>query len=252
MTYKTLTVDQIDKFLMQPEHIILDYRDASTYAKEHLPGAMQVHDQLIMKMVKNNKQTPVLVYCYHGNSSKELANLLVNFGLQDINNLEGGWQAWTSYNSNKKTNLSDTLKKWLLDYGFDPDNINSRIDNGMSPVMQAALLAEETFLQELLDADADPNLLNDDDNNALWFACVSEDINVIRMLVNKNINLNNTNVNGATCLIYAASAGKFSVVKTLVESDADINLTTLDGFNALDSASTIEVLRFLKTQYIAA
>lgn len=252
MPFKTLTIDQVETFLAQDGVVVLDHRDASSYTKGHLPGAMQVHDQLIMQLIRKNKETPVLVYCYRGNSSKDLCTLLVNFGLKNVYNLEGGWQSWGELKVKTTTVISDQLKKWLVDYNFDPLNLNSRIDNGMSPVMQAAMLAEESYLEELLAAGADVNLVNDDKNNAMWFACVSEDINIISILVAKNINLNNSNVNGATSLIYAASAGKFSVVKALVEAGADIYAATLDGFNALDSASTIEILKFLKPQYKAA
>jgi ankyrin repeat protein len=61
--------------------------------------------------------------------------------------------------------------------------------------------------------------------------------------------LNNQNVNGATCLIYAASAGKIEVVKALVAAGADLSIQTLDGFNALDSAATLPILRYLKPCY---
>lgn len=251
MSFRTLMVEQVNEFLAQPDHIVLDQRDASSYTKDHLPGARQVHDQLVKQMIRN-KQTPVLVYCYRGNSSKDLAILLVNFGLQEVYNLEGGWEAWQAFNGKQKTGISAGVKNWLLDYGFDPSHVNSHIENGMSPVMQAALLAEKSILLELLDAGADVNLLNDDENNALWFACVSEDINIIDILIENKINLNNCNVNGATCLIYAASAGKFNVVEALVDAGADMHHTTLDGFNALDCASTLEILKFLKPQYKAA
>jgi ankyrin repeat protein len=252
MTFKTLTVEQVDEFLTQPEVIVLDHRDAASFARAHLPDAKPVGDTLLMKMRRGNKQAPVLVYCYHGNSSKDIATLLVNFGFSNVYNLEGGWQAWEMYQVSKKPQLSENLTKWLVDSGFAPDNLNSRIENGMTAIMQAAVMAETSFVQELLNAGIDLKALNDDENNALWFACFSENIEIINLLLQHGIDIDNHNVNGATCLIYAASAGKFAVVKALIEAGADIHHTTLDGYNALDSASTIEILKYLKPQYIAA
>ena len=252
MAYKNLTVNQLDEFLAQPTRIILDHRDPKSYASAHLPDAKPVSDRLIMHLMRTNKHTPVLVYCYHGNSSRDLATLLVNFGFRDVYSLEGGWQAWSRYSAGRQPAISTGLQQWLDQQGFSTADTNSRIENGMSALMQAALMAERSYLGELLDAGIDVNLVNDDENNALWFACFSEDLEIIRSLIEHGINLDNRNVNGATCLIYAASAGKLDVVKTLVAAGADIRHTTLDGYNALDSASTIEILRFLKPQYLAA
>jgi rhodanese-related sulfurtransferase len=252
MSFNSMTVEEVSEFLALPGAIVLDHRDASSHAKAHIPGAKPVDDQIILEIVRKYRQAPVLVYCYHGISSQDIATMLVNFGCTNVSSLEGGWQAWSTYQNRQTATYSNGLEKWLFDQGFELHNINSRISNGNSALMQAAMLAENLYVNELIRAGININLLNDDENNALWFACVSEDIAIINNLIEQGINLDNSNVNGATCLIYAASAGKFEVVKTLVEAGANVNHTTLDGFNALDSASTYEILRYLKPQYIAA
>ena len=58
--------------------------------------------------------------------------------------------------------------------------------------------------------------------------------------------LDNRNVNGVTCAIYAASTGKLEVLRILVDAGANLDTCTLDGVDALDSASTLPVLRYLK------
>lgn len=254
MSFKTLLAHEVQEFLLQEDIVVLDHRDTQSYQKAHLSGAMQVSDPLIMKLIKMNKDSQILVYCYRGNSSKDLATLLINLGLKNVYNLEGGWLEWSKHEQKQSPNkaVSTGLKEWLIDQKFEFNNINYQIDNGMSALMQAALLAETSYVQELIDLGIQVNMLNDDENNALWFACVSEDLDIINILIENDININNKNVNGASALIYAASSGKFNVVKALVEAGANITDTTLDGFNALDSASTIEILKYLKPQYIAA
>lgn len=254
MSYQTLHVSEVADLCAQVDTAILDCRDARSYEQGHLPGAQLVSDAVIQRLMRANKQQPVLVYCYHGVSSRDLATLLVNFGFGTVYNLGGGWQAWANMLTMQEASspVSDKLRSWLSDQGFDPANLNGRIGNGMTPLMRAAMLAETLFVRELLEAGADVNLLNDDCNNALWFACVSESVEIIALLIAQGVNLNNSNVNGATSLIYASSAGKFAVVKSLVEAGADLTLRTLDDFTALDSASTIEVLRFLRRQSLAA
>lgn len=252
MSYNTLFVDEVEAFFQRDDVVILDHRDPRSFAEAHLPKAQPVSDAVVMQMRKK-RQAPILVYCYHGNSSKDLASFLVTLGCENVYNLHGGWAAWSHYQQHRKPNaLSDTLSKWLADCGFDQENINSRIDNGMTALMQAAYLAEGSIVEELLQAGIDINLVNNDGNNALWFACVSEDLAIIKTLIDNGIEMDHCNDNGATSLIYASSAGKYSVVQALVNAGANVRVETLDGFTALDSAATLEILKFLKPQFAAA
>lgn len=148
--------------------------------------------------------------------------------------------------------IPDTLASWIKRHGFDMTNVNGRIENGMTPLMQSALDSELEVMRILLTAGAEVNLTNDDDNNALWFACVSNQIMLVRELLHYGCNMNNQNVNGATALIYCSSTGKFDIVKELVKSGADIRKQTLDGFTALDSATTLPILKYLKPVYAGA
>jgi len=251
MSYQTLHATELAAMCARASVRILDCRDEHSYQQASLPGAEHVNDALLRRLLRSDRSQSVVVYCYHGITSRDIATFLVNAGFTSVYNLEGGWQAWAATQMRVHAELSTRVKWWLEDQGFEPDNLNSRIDNGMSALMQAALLAETDFAGQLLEAGMDVNLLNDDENNALWFACYSECMEIINMLIACGIDLDNTNVNGATCLIYAASAGKYNVVRKLVEAGANPDHQTLDGFSALDSASTLEVLKYLK-QYCTA
>ena len=248
MSYQSLLASDAAALCERGDMHVLDCRDPRSYEQGHLPGAQLVSDMVIKRLARADKDQPVLVYCYHGISSRDLATFLVNMGFSEVFNLEGGWQAWADqqYRHNASDVLSTRLTWWLEDQGFELSNLNSRISNGMTPLMQAAMLAETQFIDELLQAGVEINLCNNDMNNALWFACVSESLEAIRLLIEHGIDIDNSNVNGATCLIYAASAGKFPVVEALVNAGANLAAETLDGFTALDSAATVDVLRLLK------
>lgn len=251
MNYLPLLPNQVPALLEKSDVAILDVRDQLSFERGHLPGAQPADDANITRLIKSRRfDRPVLVYCYHGNSSRDLCRLLVGFGFAQIYNLEGGWQAWTACQERHDVRLSNTTTLWLESFGFDTSNLNSRIDNGMSALMVAAKDKQLDVVKELVEAGIDVNLLNDDGNPALWFACVSGDTGIIRHLVRNHADINSQNVNGATCLIYAASAGKLDVVKALIEAGADMARQTLDGFTALDSASTLPILRLLKPYYV--
>ena len=252
MAYESLLAHELPALLARPDITVLDMRDPASYARGHIEGAEPASEEKIGELMRRRRQDPpVVVYCYHGNSSRDLCGLLSGLGFSQVFNLEGGWQAWDNFQARQHVQLSEATASWARTQGFDASNLNGRIDNGMTMLMVAAMQGRRDIALELLQAGIDPNLLNDDGNNALWFACYRADLALIQLLIDHDIDLDNQNDNGATCLIYAASAGKDEVVRTLVEASADLSPTTHDGFNALDSAATLPTLRFLRSHYAA-
>ena len=253
MNYINLPVHKVTQCLQSPGIHVFDMRDQHSYKTSHLHAAVTVSEEHVQRLIKSRDHNiPILIYCYHGNSSRDLASFFVTLGFTQVYNLEGGWKAWSQYQQSKASNLSGKPTiDWLKRRGFDVNNINSRVENGMSAVMTAALEGDIDILHTLIEHNADLDLVNDDDNNALWFACFKDNIDIINKLIRHGINIDHQNVNGATVLIYAASAGKYEVVLALITAGADTSKQTLDGFNALDSASTLPILRFLKP-FIAA
>lgn len=246
MSYQDLHVAELGELLNQDDLVVIDIRDEAARAAGMLPGAQPPSDAVINGLVRKRRaDPPVLVYCYHGNSSRDLCTFLAQFGLSRVYNLAGGWAAWQSWR--QPAPAFDTIThNWLLSHGFDPADLNSRVELGMSPLMLAALQGRHEQVQALLDAGADPKAVNDDEHHALWFACVHGDIELVQRLIDAGSDLNNRNVNGVTCAIYAASTGKLDVLQTLVEAGADLAITTHDDVSVLESAATLPVLRYLR------
>lgn len=246
MSYTNIAPSGLPALLQTEGLTIIDQRDADTRQKGQLADAQPASEHLINQLMRRRRSDPpVLVYCYRGNQSRDLCKLLVQFGLKRVYNLEGGWQALSSWRQGQQDHDSE-LRDWQNANGFDPGNLNSRIELGMSALMLAALQGRQQLVQSLLQAGADPRPINDDGHNALWFACVSGDPAVVKMLLADAGDVDNRNVNGVTCAVYAASTGKLEVLQLLVEAGADLSIRSDDGYNALDSATTLEVLRFLR------
>lgn len=246
MNYQDISVAEMEVLLQKDGLTIIDMRDAQTRSRGQLSNAQAASEQLISALMRQRKTNPhVLVYCYHGNSSRDLCSLLSQMGLTRVYNLSGGWAAWENWQQ-QRPGLKQTHKAWLSAQGFDPDNLNSRVGMGMSPLMHAALKGEHELLDALLEAGADPRQVNDDEHHPLWFACVNGDTRLVEKLIASGSDINNRNVNGVTCAIYAASTGKLEVLQILVEAGANLAISTHDGVDVLDSASTLPVLRYLK------
>nr|CAA64927.1 ORF5 [Nostoc sp. PCC 7120 = FACHB-418] len=112
-------------------------------------------------------------------------------------------------------------------------------------LMKATREGVDAVVKELIDLGVD-QARNNDNNNALWFACFGNHYDLIHLLLAAKINIDNQNDNGATVLMYAASAGKTEVVKLLLQYHPNLYLRNLDDFQAIDFASNVEVLRLLK------
>lgn len=247
MSYHDINVVEVDELLQTDGLTVIDMRDAQARSRGQLPNAQLPSDEVIGGLVvKRRSDPPVLVYCYHGNSSRDLCSFLVKMGLKEVYNLVGGWAAWESRQQQRPA-LDGHHRDWLGLQGFDPDNLNSRVGLGMSPLMLAALKGEHELVDALLAAGADPKQVNDDEHHALWFACVNGNVALVEKLIAHGSDVNNRNVNGVTCAIYAASTGKLDVLRTLVDAGASLDITTHEGVTALESASTLSVLRYLKT-----
>ncbi|MDR3394850.1 MAG: ankyrin repeat domain-containing protein [Parasulfuritortus sp.] len=248
MSYHDIHPAEVPALSTEEDLLIFDIRDPASFARGHLDAAQPISDAALQDLFKSRKrERPVLVYCYHGNSSRDICQFIAGFGLKRVYNLAGGWLAWEQFTAPAPVAVpSPALTHWLGQQDFSADSIHARVDNGMSPLMMAALKGERGLVEELLALGADPNHVNDDDHHALWFACVHGDPELVSLLISRGGDVDNQNVNGATCAIYSASTGKLEVLKRLVEAGADLGKETSGGYNALESASTLPVLKYLR------
>jgi len=246
MAYQDIHAAELDELMQVVGLTVIDMRDPQARSQGQLHNALTPSDDLIGALVQQRRRDPqVLVYCYHGNSSRDMCSFLSQLGLNKVYNLVGGWAAWEAWQQ-QRSEFSEAHKSWLVAQGFDPANLNSRIEMGMSPLMMAALKGEHELVDALLAAGADPRQVNDDEHHALWFACVHGDVSLVEKLIACGSDINNRNINGVTCAIYAASTGKLEVLKALVEAGADLEIATHDGVSVLESASTMPVLKYLR------
>lgn len=249
MNYQDIQPEQLAALLAAGELTIFDTRDAASHARAHLEGAEPVSDDALRRLIQSRqRQRPILVYCYRGNSSRDVCQLIAGMGFTRVYNLAGGWQAWEAFLSAAppQARPSPGLAAWLAHQGFAPASLHDRDEDGMTPLMGAALQGLRPWVEELLALGADPNHVNHDLHHALWFACVQGDPDLVSLLIEKGGDVDNQNVNGATCAIYAASTGKLEILKRLVAAGADLSLETSGGYNALESAATLPVLRYLR------
>ena len=75
--------------------VLVDVRDPGSYQAGRIPGALFLDNQSVAAFVEDTDKTaPVLVYCYHGNSSQGAAAWLASKGFAEVYSLDGGFEVW--------------------------------------------------------------------------------------------------------------------------------------------------------------
>lgn len=74
---------------------LLDVRDAGQYAKEHIPGAVNIEwRKVFSERAKLPKDKTILLYCNTGSFSGQVAMALRMDGFENVRLLHGGFGAW--------------------------------------------------------------------------------------------------------------------------------------------------------------
>lgn len=73
---------------------VFDVRDLTAYRAGHIEGAAHLGDDRVLAWMKRiPKDGPVLIYCYHGNTSKTFAQTFADFGYARVYSVDGGYPA---------------------------------------------------------------------------------------------------------------------------------------------------------------
>jgi len=94
-TVPEISIDEAKEKLEAGEAIFVDVRDADSYHTSRIPGAINLNSENVIEfMTKTDKASPIVVYCYHGNTSVGGAAFFLQNGFQDVHSMSGGFEAW--------------------------------------------------------------------------------------------------------------------------------------------------------------
>ncbi len=99
---KETTVDQIKQRLDRGEKFLLvDVREESEFAKDHLPGAVHMGKGVIERDIETrvpDMNTPMVLYCGGGFRSALAADNLQKMGYTNVLSMDGGVRGWREKN----------------------------------------------------------------------------------------------------------------------------------------------------------
>ena len=90
-----IDINGVKEMLENGSANIVDIRDPESYSKKRIPTAINLDGQKLIDFVRQgDKDKPLVVYCYRGNSSKEAATHLCKLGFNKVYSMTGGFEAW--------------------------------------------------------------------------------------------------------------------------------------------------------------
>lgn len=104
--FKRISIAQAKQLILD-NAVIADIRDEQSFLQGHMHGAYHLTNTSIGQFMREHDYaTPVVVVCYHGNSSQGAARYLAEQGYEQVYSMDGGFESWRS--QEPYTSASDT------------------------------------------------------------------------------------------------------------------------------------------------
>lgn len=95
MSWQRIAPEAAAELIAARAPALVDVRDEYSFQRARLPGAIRLDSQSVQDFIEEgDKSRPVLVYCYHGNSSQGAAAWLAEKGFAEVYSLDGGFEHW--------------------------------------------------------------------------------------------------------------------------------------------------------------
>jgi len=93
--FKHLHISELHQVLNDDSHVVVDIRDPASFHTGHIPNAIHLTNDNIADFIREaDLDAPLVVCCYHGNSSQQAAQFLVGQDFTDVYSLDGGFVDW--------------------------------------------------------------------------------------------------------------------------------------------------------------
>ena len=91
-----ISISQAAELINEQDVSIVDIRDANSYNNGHIKNAVRLDNTNIANFLEQaDKSKPILVFCYHGNSSQSAAAMFTQQGFAETYSVDGGMSEWS-------------------------------------------------------------------------------------------------------------------------------------------------------------
>lgn len=96
-SFVRISADDARHMIDEREVTVVDIRDPESFAAGRIENAQPLSNETAAAFIENGDKTkPVLVCCYHGNSSQQAAQFLAEQGFSESYSLDGGFEVWNA------------------------------------------------------------------------------------------------------------------------------------------------------------
>ena len=174
--------------------------------------------------------TALMLACEEG--EKDAINVLLNAGA-DLNIADAGGDICLHYAARRYWSTEGFQA--IISHGVDVNATNKKNENAL---MLACKNKKKDVINVLLNAGADPNIVDVDGDTCLHNAarsyCSTE---VLQAIISHGIDVNATNKKNVTALMIACEEGKKDAINVLLNAGADPNIADVDGDTCLHNAA---------------
>lgn len=110
-------------------------------------------------------------------------------------------------------------------------DLNAHDEQGNTPLLSACMADNKAFVEDLLTAQANPNLAGTSDLEAtpMMYAAAYNNVEIIKLLLSKGAEVNQLDVNKDHALNWATYYGHLQAMEYLIENGADMELSSKHG-----------------------
>lgn len=93
--FERISPQQAKTLIDDQDAQIVDIRDPGSYQLGHIPNALLLDNNNLAQFIADaDFSKPLVVYCYHGNSSQPAAAYLAEQGFEMSYSMDGGFEHW--------------------------------------------------------------------------------------------------------------------------------------------------------------
>lgn len=97
LSFKCISTAEARELIEANDVTLLDIRDHASFTASNIENSIHLSDKNVQQVVASaDKDQPLLVYCYHGNSSKQAADYFFGEGFKKAYSIDGGFEDWRS------------------------------------------------------------------------------------------------------------------------------------------------------------
>ena len=95
MSFDCISVEETKRLLENDDVTVIDIRDINSFSKGHINNAIHIDDINIDNFLnEKDKNATIIIYCYHGISSKSAANFFSQNGFTNVMSMNDGYAGW--------------------------------------------------------------------------------------------------------------------------------------------------------------